>query len=687
MNAARAALAVALLALAAGPLPQQRPAAPPIADEADKILPGLTVTIESGGVRDVRDARMASLYVPEGAPPSPFLPPGPFKATWEGFLSVDLGTDCEFSATGNGALSVTINDKPALDARGDDFSATEGKVVLLKKGKNRLLMKYESPPKGDAFVRLSWVSADFPREPVGPQAASHNVSAKDLRLARRVREGRELFALRRCSKCHASDLKGMPELGMDAPSLAEAGARLHPAWVEMWIRAPRAIRPEATMPHLPGLGAQDPADLAAYLASLGKPAEEKAATGETAKAGGHLFAELRCVGCHTLPGAEPAADRIPFKFLKAKWRPAALRQFLLAPDKHYAWIEMPDFRLTEDEAAKLAAFLLSKKGSDAAPSAGAGDAARGKQRFETLGCLSCHTGPGSNAFKAAPVKDIPAEGWSRGCMAPKERGNAPDHGLTDAQRGAILAFAATDLSSLAREAPSEFTERQVRWLRCQACHKRDADHDLWSDLSGETKDLLPPKKEENTEFAEIAPVEPVLPSLTWTGEKLKPEWATAFLKGEIKDRMRPYLGLLRMPSFASRAEPMIRGFAFGHGYPAASPEEPAPKIDLLPIGRKLSGPNGGLDCLSCHGIGPKAATKVFEAPAPNFKFTRARIRRDYFERWVRSPLRVEPGTKMPQFFQDGRTQLTEILDGDAGKQIDALWQYLLEGEKIKPPEE
>src|SRR5207247_10746067 len=127
------------------------------------------------------------------------------------------------------------------------------------------------------------------------------------------------------------------------------------------------------------------------------------------------------------------------------------------------------------------------------------------------------------------------------------------------------------------------------------------------------------------------------------------------------------------------AEPLIRGFAFSHGYPATAPEEPAPNAELLPIGRKLSGPNGGLDCLSCHGIGPKAATKVFEAPAPNFKFIRSRIRRDYFERWVRSPLRVEAGTKMPQFFQDGRTQLTEILDGDAGKQIDALWQYLLEG--------
>src|SRR5262245_60139686 len=92
-----------LLALLLAARPQDRPAAPPLPDTKDQIVPGLTLHLEAAGVQDARDVRLAALYVPEGTSSSPFLAPGPFKATWEGFISVDLATDCEFSAAGNGS--------------------------------------------------------------------------------------------------------------------------------------------------------------------------------------------------------------------------------------------------------------------------------------------------------------------------------------------------------------------------------------------------------------------------------------------------------------------------------------------------------------------------------------------------------------------------------------------------------
>jgi len=673
-----AGLLIAAALLAAPAAPQDaRPAAPPLPDAPEQLAPGLTLHLAAAGLQDARDARLAALCVPEGASPSPFLPPGPFKAVWEGFIRVDLGTDCTFSAAGNGSVSVSAAGKPALEAKGD-LASIEGPSIRLRKGRNKLTVTYQSPEKGDAVFRLSWASTDFAREPVPPGVLSHDVSAADVRGPRRLRQGRELIAMRRCTKCHATDAKEMPELGVDAPSLAEAGMRLNADWMARWILNPRDFRPEATMPKLPGLQPQDAADMAAYLATLGKPAPAAPANADLARTGGYLFAEMRCIGCHTLPGKDPAPDRIPLSSVKAKWRKPALIRFLQGPQKHYAWIEMPDFHLDAAQAGELAEFLLSRPGKTVEPPGLPGDAARGKQQVEARGCVSCHLVAGTNAARFSPLKDLKA--WAGGCRG-------ADFGLTPAQTEAIAAFAATDLASLAHEALPEFAERQFLALRCFACHRRDDRLEAWEDVRAEAREFEAPKKADDGEFAVIAPAEPWFPSLTWVGEKLNPGWGVSFLKGDIKERPRPYLKNLRMPAFPARAEKLFNGLVLEHGYPATPLVEPAPDKALSEIGRKLSGPMGGLDCLSCHAIGPKGATKVFEAPAPNFKLVRSRMRKAYYDRWVREPLRLEPGTKMPQFIKDGRTQLTEILDGDGVKQADALWQYLLEGDAIRPPGE
>ena len=42
-----------------------------------------------------------------------------------------------------------------------------------------------------------------------------------------------------------------------------------------------------------------------------------------------------------------------------------------------------------------------------------------------------------------------------------------------------------------------------------------------------------------------------------------------------------------------------------------------------------------------------------------------------------NPLAIDPATKMPAYFDaEGRSQLTEFFEGDAAKQIDAMWHYL-----------
>ena len=43
---------------------------------------------------------------------------------------------------------------------------------------------------------------------------------------------------------------------------------------------------------------------------------------------------------------------------------------------------------------------------------------------------------------------------------------------------------------------------------------------------------------------------------------------------------------------------------------------------------------------------------------------------------------------MPAFERDdGRTPITSVYEGDAHKQFEAIWHYLLAGKDIKPPAE
>src|SRR4051812_19876870 len=144
---------------------------------------GLTVSFESvGGTgSDTRNARLPALYVPAGGSPTPFLPPGRFKATWSGDLNLRLRERMSFSAEGRGKLAVSIKGKVVYEVAGDDFSKKQGGVVRLEKGPTSLLVPYESPESGDAFVRLYWKEQKGLRpEPIPPTVFTQDFAAKGI---------------------------------------------------------------------------------------------------------------------------------------------------------------------------------------------------------------------------------------------------------------------------------------------------------------------------------------------------------------------------------------------------------------------------------------------------------------------------------------------------------------------------
>lgn len=672
---------------------------------------GLTLSFRPlDGTQVPTDARPARLVALFEAGPSPFIQAGTFEATWEGEVNLKVREKWGFCAEGAGRLTVTIDDNVVLQVNDNEpgsFSVPSG-LVRLKKGKNHFKAVYE----GGGHVRLYWFQENVPPEPIPPTVFTHDATAPLLANGTRLREGRMLLAEFRCTKCHAlpaamAESPGMPELRLDAPSLADAGARLNRDWMAAWVRNPQALRPTA---HMPRMIADDgaAADVAAYLATLQgdrrpEATPDASATDEQVREGAKLFAGLNCIGCHVPPGqvlakapATTDPPRVPLDHVAVKFKPGALARFLLNPQAHYAWNPMPDFKLSEAEAHRLAAFLL-KHGTKPLPALPPGDVQRGKALVTSAGCVNCHVVQGNDvAHKSLPpgLAAIPKDHWTRGCLAdePAARGRAPDFPLSSEQKQAIAFFATTDgpdFASLGRDSAIEFAERQFVAMRCNACHARDGRESLVaSTLAGESAALSDRFLGKDALAQGDAGGPPLgadqrAPMLTWVGEKLRPEWMGDFVAGRVSAKPRPYLRA-RMPAFPLRAEFMAAGLAGEHGYSDPSPLDDSPiDKDLASIGQRLIGQANGFSCVQCHAVGSNPPLAPFEAPALNFAYVHERLRKPYYDRWMHNPLRVDPDTKMPQYANEGTTAIRDVFEGDAQKQFDAIWEFLRRGKDVK----
>lgn len=637
---------------------------------------GIAVLYTAGGKTDAVTSRLAALYVPKGSPATPFLPVGPFKAVFRADIASQLRSEYTFAVEVRGQVKVSVNGAEILDAAGAAAAQYADKTVQLRKGANAVVIEFANDGDEDALLRFDWWSSEFPREPVPPTAWSHTPDSESAK----VHEGRMLFATRHCAACHdagaaiAKDGTGMPELLSTAPSLMDAGARFQAPWLAAWAEAPRSIRPNAMMPHLPITKAQA-ADIAAYLATTGKPVKEDELPVDDALLGkgAALFGNLGCVACHTTPDAtEPDKEhgRIPLAHVSAKFFRAALREFLKMPGMHNPWTRMPNFRLTDDETREISAYLLTNAKAQFPPQKG--DAANGK-KLVAANCASCHQTPaGASPAKAATLAAVISAG-AKGCLAEKPE-KAPDFGFTGGQREAVLVFLKTDLLSLKQDTFSDFAERQIRHNNCTACHPRDGHQSTFQMVEGELAALTAnaPQPEGQTEGNTVPAT--AIPHLTWLGEKLQPGWAGGFIVGVAPYKPRPWLAS-RMPGFGAPGIGIANGLSFQHGLPLS--DIPTADKTLGEHGQKLLGADGGFNCIQCHGVKDIAPTAVFEAPGINLAYTTERLRKGFFRRWLLAPLRIDAETKMPKFSEDGvSTQITDVLDGKAAQQFDAIWQYL-----------
>ena len=632
------------------------PSVCPSAEDTPALEDGLAVTFKlaAGGTADHTVRPHFMLYVSAGEAPSPFVAPGPFTAEWEGVIHLDLRDRFIFQAELNGSLKLEVNGNPVMEVSGTGGMTDPTKRIRLNSRSNTLKATFTSPEKGDAFFRLYWSTPDYGNEPIPPKYLKHMPNEA---LAERVslRRGRQLAAEHRCFKCHATNApgSGMPELGMDAPAFEGIGSRRGIDWMADWVRNPKKMRPSAKMPAmLHGVTAEaDARAIAAYLGSLksGQPTRPVPVDEVGISAGHALYKQLNCAACHTLAREPVAPGKVALGQAQRKFGQAgALSAFLQNPQAHYKWIRMPNFALAVKEANALAAFLFSKSTptKTGSPASDSSKIAAGKKLVSSTGCLNCHSMKLENTFSVAAMSDL-----AKGCLAESAEASAVQFGFAPEERLALRQFLGSGRASLGQASLAEFALRQTADSNCHNCHGQ---------------------------MASVPPVDVL-------GGKLKPGWAEKLLSGRLGERPRPWLHA-RMPAFPARASGLAKGLALLNGQSAVTPQEPPVDPEKAKVGRKLLSANGGFFCFSCHAIGSLKPAQVFDAQGINLAKVGDRLLPEYFRRWMRNPLRIDPQTKMPAYFHQGQSALFDVLDGDSERQIEALYHYILRGNAMKPPE-
>ncbi|MBM3847347.1 MAG: hypothetical protein FJ405_13830 [Verrucomicrobia bacterium] len=169
------------------------------------------------------------------------------------------------------------------------------------------------------------------------------------------------------------------------------------------------------------------------------------------------------------------------------------------------------------------------------------------------------------------------------------------------------------------------------------------------------------------------------PPLTHVGAKLTTHWlAEVLLRGK---RQRDYMDAA-MPQFGeANVGHLVELFGKVDTLESAGVPQVASAEDSKKAGHEMVG-SGGLSCIACHEFNGQ---KSGEVSALDLAQLTGRLKKNWFHLYLREPSRFHPTVIMPTYWPDGVAARADILGGDAGQQIEALWTYLEDGPRAKKP--
>ena len=497
-------------------------------------------------------------------------------------------------------------------------------------------------------------------------------------LAEQISGGELLINELNCIACHAPDKHQSNRFkSRQAPVLFTTHNTPSAGWLKRWLKDPKELKPGTMMPDLiHDLDQHDKShtvnSLLHYLTTLTPPLIEKEEFIGDPNKGKKLYQTIGCAQCHS-PDAKDNGIDLPLGELQQKYSQTQLVKFLLNPLHSRPAGRMPRVPMTQQEAAHLTTFLLSRnpirKDSILAKRP---DTLKlreeGKIFYQKLRCANCHSTPNSNVV---PIfsKPLPKLDLSKGCLSAKPPKSAPHFHLNAKQTKAIIAALKAKPNQLTVQ---ERTHHRMRQLNCKACHTRDG--------LGKTD----PARNSlfTTTGNDLGDEGRIPPSITGVGAKLTETALHKTLRGE--GAIRPYM-TTRMPDFGeTHAKFLVQHLttADARADVKATPRDGKEnEVGRNQYGRELMGIKG-LNCITCHQLG---GNKSLGIQAMDLASSPKRLRPEWFRDYLINPSNFRPGTRMPSFWPDGKA-VSPILGRNTERQIDSIWVYLNEFEQTRLPE-
>ena len=521
----------------------------------------------------------------------------------------------------------------------------------------------------------------FDQQARGPDANAKIEKVTVRRKLEPAMHGLMLVQDRNCVACHGASSPPSPVAAKQAPRLKWSASRLNPDYIARFIADPHGTKPGSTMPSLlTGLDKEKRKETATaithfLLSKTKNQFKNEPIDGEAMHRGYQLFNSVGCVACHA-PRNEAAqevslAESTPLGDLTKKYNPSSLQEFLENPLAVRTSGHMPNMRLKHREAVDIANYLLQSENMVAFQPWSVDDdlASAGAQLFQQHNCSQCHTEFVDSKTKTE-FAGLDKLNPDQGCLSGANDQNGKNKSWPDFQ----LSLEDTDaIKAVLKSWPTELTadqqiELSLTSFNCIACHSRN-------DLGGVTLDRNPHFKTENLNLGDQGRIPP---TLTGVGAKLKPKWMRDVM---VNGRsIRPYMKT-RMPQFG---EANIK-----HLFKLLDETDLLTKTDFATfedqketrkIGHQLAG-GKGLNCVACHTYQYKTSDTM---PAVDLTEMAERLEKDWFYQYMLDPQRFSPNTVMPSFWPGGKAIRPDIAGGPED-QVEALWQYLIDGRQARAP--